>query len=88
MDLKIFVQVDSDVRLARRIRRDMANRGRDIGSILDQYEATVKPSHDAFIDPTKAEADLIIPRGADNEPAIQLVVQHLEAKLALRSQAS
>lgn len=85
MDLKIFVDVDSDTRLARRIRRDIANRGRSINSILDQYESTVKPSHDAFIYPTKAEADIIIPRGAENEPAIELVLQHLKTKLSVRN---
>ena len=84
MDLKIFVDVDSDTRLARRIRRDITDRGRSVINILDQYESTVKPSHDAFIYPTKGEADIIIPRGADNEPAIELVLQLLKSKLTAR----
>lgn len=87
MDLKIFVDVDSDTRLARRIRRDITDRGRDVINILDQYESTVKPSHDAFISPTKGEADIIIPRGADNGPAIELVLQLLKSKLTARTLA-
>lgn len=83
MDLKIFVDVDSDTRLARRIRRDISERGRDVVNILDQYELTVKPSHDAFIYPTKAAADIIVPRGAENEPAIQLILQLLKSKLPI-----
>ena len=66
MDLKIFVDVDSDTRLARRIRRDIVQRGRDVIQVLDQYERSVKPSHDVFIYPTRSEADIIIPRGAEN----------------------
>ncbi len=60
-DLKIYVDTDSDLRLARRMQRDIVDRGRSVESVLDQYLQTVKPSHDAFIEPTKKNADLIIP---------------------------
>ena len=85
MDLKIFVDVDSDTRLARRIRRDMVQRGRDVIQVLDQYERSVKPSHDAFIYPTRSEADIIIPRGAENQAAIDVVLQVLKSKLSARA---
>lgn len=87
MDLKIFVDVDSDTRLARRVRRDIVERGRDVIKVLDQYEASVKPSHDAFVYPTRSKADIIIPRGAENQPAIDLVLQLLKTKLSARSAA-
>ena len=85
MDLKIFVDVDSDTRLARRIRRDIVQRGRDVIQVLDQYERSVKPSHDVFIYPTRSEADIIIPRGAENQAAIDVVLQVLKAKLSARA---
>lgn len=84
MDLKIFVDVDSDTRLARRLRRDILHRGRNVLQVLDQYERTVKPSHDAFIYPSRAEADVIVPRGAENQAAIDLVLQLLRSKLVAR----
>ena len=62
-DLKVFVDADADVRLARRIKRDMESRGRDLGGILDQYERFVKPATEAFVVPTKRYADIIVPRG-------------------------
>ncbi len=60
-DLKIYVDTDSDLRLARRLQRDIVERGRDVESVLEQYLSTVKPSHEAFIEPTKKNADIIIP---------------------------
>ncbi|KAK8644063.1 hypothetical protein V6N13_013336 [Hibiscus sabdariffa] len=72
---------DADVRLARRIRRDTVEKGRDIGSVLDQYSKFVKPAFDDFILPTKKYADIIIPRGGDNHVAIDLIVQHIRTKL-------
>ncbi|XP_059441279.1 uridine kinase-like protein 4 isoform X2 [Corylus avellana] len=72
---------DADVRLARRIRRDTAEKGRDIGAVLDQYSKFVKPAFDDFILPTKKYADIIIPRGGDNHVAIDLIVQHIRTKL-------
>ncbi|KAH1119473.1 hypothetical protein GYH30_048027 [Glycine max] len=72
---------DADVRLARRIRRDTSEKGRDIGAVLDQYSKFVKPAFDDFILPTKKYADIIIPRGGDNHVAIGLTVQHIRTKL-------
>jgi len=81
MDLKIFVDTDADVRLIRRIRRDIAERGRDLNGILMQYEKFVKPSFDDFIWPTKKFADIILPRGGDNFVAVDLLVKHIKWKL-------
>lgn len=81
MNMKIFVDTDADVRLARRIRRDTGEKGRDIATVLDQYSNFVKPAFDDFILPTKKYADIIIPRGGDNHVAIDLIVQHIRTKL-------
>ncbi len=81
MDMKIFVDTDADVRLARRIRRDIQERGRDLEGVLTQYETFVKPSFDDYIMPTKKYADIIIPRGGANRVAIDLLVQHIKVKL-------
>ncbi|KAF3616185.1 Uridine kinase-like protein 2, chloroplastic [Capsicum annuum] len=81
MSMKIFVDTDADVRLARRIRRDTVEKNRDIATVLDQYSKFVKPAFDDFILPTKKYADIIIPRGGDNHVAIDLIVQHIRTKL-------
>ncbi|KAG4952852.1 hypothetical protein JHK87_038446 [Glycine soja] len=81
MNMKIFVDTDADVRLARRIKRDTADNAREIGAVLDQYSKFVKPAFDDFILPTKKYADIIIPRGGDNHVAIDLIVQHIRTKL-------
>nr|ADI48274.1 uridine cytidine kinase [Carica papaya] len=81
MNMKIFVDTDSDVRLARRIQRDTVERGRNIQNVLDQYAKFVKPSFDEFVLPSKKYADIIIPRGGDNDVAIDLIVQHIRLKL-------
>ncbi len=73
-DIKLFVDTPSDIRLIRRIRRDIEERGRTLESVLQQYESTVIPSHDQFIEPTKKYADLIIPRGKTNLAAISVIV--------------
>ncbi|CAI0457584.1 unnamed protein product [Linum tenue] len=83
MNMKIFVDTDADVRLARRIRRDTVERGRDINSVLEQYAKFVKPAFDDFVLPSKKYADVIIPRGGDNHVAIDLIVQHIQTKLGL-----
>ncbi|XP_024453512.1 uridine/cytidine kinase UKL1, chloroplastic isoform X1 [Populus trichocarpa] len=77
----IKVLTDADVRLARRIRRDTVERGRDINSVLEQYAKFVKPAFDDFVLPSKKYADVIIPRGGDNHVAIDLIVQHIHTKL-------
>jgi len=84
-DIKIFVDADADTRLARRIRRDIVERGRDVLAVLDQYERTVKPSFESFILPTKQYADIIVPRGGDNTVAIDLLLQHIRLKLMERA---
>lgn len=81
LDLKVFVQADSDVRLIRRIRRDTGERGRSIESVLTQYESTVKPMHERFIEPTMKYADIIIPRGAHNLRGVEMLRHHLRRKL-------
>ncbi|PPD73253.1 hypothetical protein GOBAR_DD29820 [Gossypium barbadense] len=81
MNMKIFVDTDADVRLARRIRRDMVERGRDVSSVLEQYAKFVKPAFDGFVLPSKKYANVIIPRGGENHVAIDLIVQHLRTKL-------
>ncbi|XP_019052556.1 PREDICTED: uridine kinase-like protein 3 isoform X2 [Nelumbo nucifera] len=80
MNMKIFVDTDSDLRLARRIQRDTIERGRDIRTVLDQYSKFVKPSFEEFILPSKKYADIIIPRGGDNDVAVDLIVQHIRTK--------
>lgn len=81
MDLKIFVDADADERLMRRILRDMEERGRSVESILTQYRETVKPMHEQFIEPSKRYADIIIPRGGQNEVAIAILKQYLHGIL-------
>lgn len=81
LNMKIFVDTDADVRLARRIRRDTLERGRDVKGVLEQYAKFVKPSFDDFVLPTKKYADVIIPRGGDNSVAIHLIVEHIRIKL-------
>lgn len=73
-DLRVFVDTDADVRLIRRLERDVAERGRTLASVLDQYLATVRPSHLQFVEPTKRYADVIVPRGGLNTPALDLLV--------------
>lgn len=87
-DLAIFVDVDADTRLARRIRRDMEERGRDLAGILQQYEQFVKPSTEAFVLPTKSHADIVVPRGVDNARAIELIAGHINGVLMQRELGS
>ncbi|XP_065843098.1 uridine-cytidine kinase-like 1 isoform X2 [Oscarella lobularis] len=81
MDMRIFVDTDADVRLARRLKRDIAERGRDLEGVLQQYRKFVKPAFDQYIAPTMRSADIVIPRGGDNEVAIDLVIKHVRKKL-------
>ncbi|KAJ8601200.1 hypothetical protein CTAYLR_003242 [Chrysophaeum taylorii] len=85
-DLKVFVDADADVRLARRIRRDIKSRGRDLDGVLRQYLAFVKPSFDDFCHPTKRYADVIVPRGAENEAAIDIIVNGIRARTRIAGQ--
>lgn len=74
MDIKIFVDTDDDIRIIRRIQRDIEERGRSLQSVIDQYMATVKPMYHQFIEPTKRYADIIVPEGGENQVAIDLLV--------------
>lgn len=74
MDIKIFVDTDDDIRIIRRIQRDIEGRGRSLQSVIDQYKSTVKPMYHQFIEPTKRYADIIVPEGGENQVAIDLLV--------------
>ncbi|XP_065313412.1 uridine-cytidine kinase 2-A-like isoform X2 [Gordionus sp. m RMFG-2023] len=80
-DMKLFVDTDADIRLARRVQRDIVERGRNLENILHQYTKFVKPAFEEFCLPTKKYADIIIPRGAENMIAIDLIVQHIKDHL-------
>lgn len=80
-DIKIFVHADSDERLIRRLKRDIAERGRDMQEVLNRYQNTLKPMHDQFIEPTKAYADIIIPHDKYNTVAIDIVRAVIDQKL-------
>ncbi|PYI55866.1 uridine kinase [Paenibacillus flagellatus] len=81
LDIKVFVDTDADVRVLRRIARDIQERGRTIDSVFQQYLNTVKPMHDAFVEPSKRYADLIVPEGGQNEIAIRLLTSRIESYL-------
>ena len=81
MDIKIFVDTDADVRLCRRIRRDVRKRGRTIESVIDQYLTTVKPMHEQFVEPSKRKADLIVPEGGHNLVALELLIKWVDNHL-------
>jgi len=84
LDIKIFVDTDADVRIIRRIKRDVNERGRSLDSVISQYLATVKPMHEAFVEPSKRYADIIVPEGGMNRVALELITQriisHIERK--------
>jgi uridine kinase len=77
MDIKIFVDTDADIRLMRRIRRDLEQRGRSFNSVRDQYYATVRPMHLEYVEPSKRWADLIVPEGGDNHIALDVILGKL-----------
>ncbi|MBM6715480.1 uridine kinase [Gemmiger formicilis] len=84
MDLKVFVDTDADVRILRRIVRDVKYRGRTLDSVVKQYLTTVKPMHEQFVEPSKRKADLIVPEGGRNEVALDMLIKwvsnHLQAE--------
>ncbi|XP_043336330.1 uridine-cytidine kinase-like 1 isoform X4 [Cervus elaphus] len=84
LDMKIFVDTDSDIRLVRRLRRDISERGRDIEGVIKQYNKFVKPAFDQYIQPTMRVADIVVPRGSGNTVAIDLIVQHVHSQLEER----
>lgn len=79
MDLKVFVDTDSDTRFIRRLQRDVAERGRSMESVIDQYQSTVKPMHLEFVEPSKRYADVIIPLGGHNTVAVDLLLTMLRS---------
>lgn len=78
MDIKIFVDTDADVRLCRRIKRDVAKRGRSIESVLTQYLTTVKPMHEQFVEPSKKNADLVVLEGGKNLVALEMIIDRIQ----------
>ncbi len=82
-DLRIYVDTDADLRLIRRLRRDVAERGRTHESIIQQYLETVRPSHEQFIEPSKRHADVIFPQGGMNEPAIDILLARVRELAAV-----
>jgi len=81
MDMKIFVDTEADVRILRRITRDVSDRGRDLESVITQYLTTVKPMHEQFVEPSRRYADLIVPEGGENKIALELIAQSVRAHL-------
>lgn len=82
MDIKVFVDADADDRLGRVIQRDIIERGRSVLQVLDRYHDTVKPSHLQFIEPSKRYADIIIPRGGENQVGIEVIISIIEKHLS------
>jgi len=82
MDIKVFVDCEADLRLSRVIQRDMIERGRDVDQTLHRYEATVRPMHLQFIEPSKRYADIIVPQGGENKVAIDILTQYIQKQLA------
>ena len=78
MDIKVFVDTDADVRLARRVLRDVEARGRTVRSVVDQWQNTVKPMHEMYVEPSKKNADIIVPEGGDNPVALDLLIGRIE----------
>ena len=79
MDIKVFVDTDADLRLARRILRDVCDRGRTMQSVIDQYVTTVKPMHEEFVEPSKKYADVIIPEGGFNSVAVSMLIESIRS---------
>lgn len=84
LDMKVFVDTDPDIRLSRRLKRDISIRGRDMKGVLEQYNRHVKPAFDYYIAPSMIHADIIVPRGGENEVAINLIVHHVQNQLDQR----
>jgi uridine kinase len=81
LDFKIYVDTDPDVRLIRRLQRDMTERGRTLDDVLRQYQATVRPAHLDFVEPSKRWADVIVPEGGENRVALEMVIARVEQLL-------
>jgi len=81
MDIKIFVDTDADIRLCRRIKRDVNKRGRTLESVIEQYQTTVKPMHEKHVEPSKKYADIVVPEGGKNYIALDLIVGRIQRHL-------
>ncbi|KAG8122922.1 putative Uridine-cytidine kinase protein [Naja naja] len=81
LDMKVFVDTDSDIRLVRRLKRDIMERGRDVAGVIKQYSKFVKPAFEQYIEPTMQTADIVVPRGGENFVALDLIVQHVHSQL-------
>ena len=81
MDIRIFVDTDADVRLCRRIKRDVNKRGRTLESVLTQYQETVKPMHEKYVEPSKKFANLVVPEGGKNYVALDMIVDRIQRHL-------
>ena len=81
MDIRIFVDTDADVRLCRRIKRDVNKRGRTLESVLTQYQQTVKPMHERYVEPSKKYANLVVPEGGKNYVALEMIIDRIQHHL-------
>ena len=81
MDIRVFVDTDADVRILRRIVRDVRDRGRSLESVVNQYLTTVKPMHELYVEPSRKQADIIVPEGGKNEVAMELLIERVRAHL-------
>ena len=81
MDIRIFVDTDADIRLCRRVKRDVNKRGRTLESVLTQYQQTVKPMHDKYVEPSKKYANLVVPEGGKNYVALDMIAQRIQRHL-------
>ena len=86
MDIKVFVDADADVRILRRIVRDVRDRGRSLESVVNQYLNTVKPMHEKYVEPSKRNADIIVPEGGHNKVALELLMERVRAHLEGKSE--
>ena len=81
MDMRIFVDTDADLRIIRRIKRDVLERARSLESVMDQYMNTVKPMHEQYVEPSKRNANIIVPENAYNQPAMEMIQNHIKSFL-------
>ena len=81
LDIKIFIDADADIRICRRIKRDVTKRGRSLESVINQYQQTVKPMHEKYVEPSKKFADLVVPEGGKNKVALEMIEGYIQRHL-------
>ena len=81
MDIRIYVDADADIRLCRRIKRDVNKRGRSLESVIEQYQTTVKPMHEKYVEPSKKYANIVVPEGGKNVVALDMIMGHIQRHL-------